>query len=427
MKGIYKITQKSTGKVYIGQSIHIDNRWNEHAQAIDNLSFHQEYKCNPIDFTFEVLSQNDDYTKDDLDRLEKQFITDYKANDPKYGFNGTSGNGDGKRKTKQTKILPVKMKIIQHVFNLYVENQIKNKKVLIIGIFNTIPEYLILKGCDVTILTDDYDYTCECAKIIRFDGGDELMGKVKDIKKDEFDLIIANPPYNIGNKIVNTVVDKAKECIVLMPISCYKHKELYQHVRELQRVDPKTFKDADITANLCVCKLIDWKDPSKEFFDISSLTYDENYRPFYRKNFKIKDTFNYISVAHIKDKSKAPDVFGSFMLTVRTILDGTHRLDGDAADIDWNIRSITTNIPWDIKANAASCAWLYFPENSNKCKQNLIRFWYYNPLMNKLLKGLNSASGRATVAIPHIDWSKDRDYEHCTLDDIMMWLDEDNK
>lgn len=36
MRGIYKITQITTGKVYIGQSMNIDNRWNQHAACIDN-------------------------------------------------------------------------------------------------------------------------------------------------------------------------------------------------------------------------------------------------------------------------------------------------------------------------------------------------------------------------------------------------------
>lgn len=146
MRRIYKITQISTGLVYIGQSINIDNRWNQHSQSIDNLSFHQQYRKNPKDFIFQTLEENDEYTREDLDRLEKQYIIDYKSNDPKYGFNGTAGNGDDKKKTKSTKILPVQRKIVQVIFDSYIENMVKNKRVLIIGVFKTIPEYLILKN-----------------------------------------------------------------------------------------------------------------------------------------------------------------------------------------------------------------------------------------------------------------------------------------
>ena len=39
---------------------------------------------------------------------------------------------------------------------------------------------------------------------------------------------------------------------------------------------------------------------------------------------------------------------------------------------------------------------------------------------------LNKSNGRVTPAIPNIDWSKERDYEHLTLDDIMNILREEN-
>lgn len=421
MKGIYKITQKSTGKIYIGQSINIFNRWNQHIQSIDNLSFHKAYRENPTDFTFEILVQNDDWTREDLDKAEKRYIIDTHADDPKYGFNGTSGNGEYKV-FKPIKMLVVGGSINKYIHSEYLKN-IENKNILIIGNFKFCDTLSLYNN--ITIISDDYDFTCEDAKVIKVSTGEELMGEINKLEKDQFDLIIANPPYNLGNKIVNQFVDLAKESIVLMPISCYKNKELYKHIRDLELVDPKTFKDADITNNLCVCKLIDWKDNTKELFDIISLTYDKNYISFYNKNHNIKDTFDYISVHSIKDKSKSPDIFKSFMLTMRTIQNGTHSVFGKAADINWNINNISKEIPWDTYVNAASCAFIVF--KNKKCKDNLCKFWYYNPLMNDLIKGLNSASGKITIAIPHIDWLKDRDYEHCTLDDIMKWLEEDNK
>ena len=84
MIGVYKITQKSTSKVYIGQSKNIFARWYQHVNAVDSLSFHEAYKKDPTDFIFEILRLTEDV--DDLDRLEKLYIRDYKANDPQYGF-----------------------------------------------------------------------------------------------------------------------------------------------------------------------------------------------------------------------------------------------------------------------------------------------------------------------------------------------------
>ena len=40
MRGIYKITNKINNKVYIGESLNILRRWDEH---IDDLNTHYEY------------------------------------------------------------------------------------------------------------------------------------------------------------------------------------------------------------------------------------------------------------------------------------------------------------------------------------------------------------------------------------------------
>ena len=416
MKGIYKITQISTGKVYIGQSTNIDNRWNQHSEAVDNLSFHQEYRKNPKDFTFQILEENDDYTKEDLARLEKQYITDYKSNDPKYGFNGTAGNDDGKKKTKSTKILPVLRKIVQVMFDYYIENKIQYKKVLIIGVFKAIPEHLILKHCDVTIFTDDYDYTCEDAKIIRFDGGDELVNKVKAIKKGEYDLIIANPPYDKGNEIVTNFVSKAKESIVLAPANCYQYNNVYKHIINTQLVDPKAFKDANITSNLNIAQMID-KEIEQSYHDIYLDNYcDPNLKNFYKHNITIKAKWKVLKNLLAEKNIDKYDISTSFIIPSRAT-NGVCK-NKDTADFYYNV------------FNEKKYIGSYVLQLSEKAKKNLAQFYYYNSLMNRLLRGLNNTGGSNLcylAAIPHIDWSIDRDYEHCTLDDIMKWLEEDNK
>lgn len=421
MRGIYKITQITTGKVYIGQSINIDNRWNQHALAVDDLSFHGEYMRDPTDFTYQTLKQNDDYTKDDLDRLEKQYITDYKSNDPKFGFNGTAGNGKLTVKKNKTDMREVKMAIVKHIFANYIENRACNKKVLFIGTFKTLPEYLILKGCEVAILTDDYDYACDNAKIIRFDGKEQLMEKVKTIKKDEYDLIIANPPYALGNKIVAAFVDKASQSIVLMPIKYYKGKNLYKHILDLQTVDPKAFADAHISENLNIAQLLP-RELAQEWFDVEKQTFDQKYIKFYEINNELNSYYTYIS-SHKKYNITTPQTH--FMITMRTVQNGTHAPEGNAADILYNLHNDDSYIPMDTHYGSPSCAFIDL--HSIEAKQHFNEFWYKNQLADNLIRGLHKVSGTAYLAIPHINWSKDRDYEHCALDDIMEWLDEDNK
>lgn len=427
MKGIYKFTNKVTKQVYIGQSKHIETRWTQHLRAIDSVKFHESLRQYGIkNFMFEVLEENPNFSDSDLDRLEKQYIKDYDSYNN--GLNSTSGNGSlyAKKTPCKSRMLLVRGTINSALYRKYLTGY-TNKNILIIGNFK-ICDTLTLFNNNLTIITDDYDFECEDAKqIIRVDtqvGIEELMSEINKIEKNQFDLIIANPPYQYGNKIISKCVDKAKESIVLMPISCYKGQDLYKHIIDLELVDPSQFEDAAITNNLNIARLCDRKiDQSWEQVVIES--YDPAYRAFYELNRTFNPDYNYIPNFSTSDKKKLPKCNTSFMLTQRTIQNGTHDVAGKgAADIDYNLRDIDTNIPWSNHSNTHSCMFLEFSDPIKK--KNLCRFWYYNPLMDKLIKGLRSASGRMTIAIPNIDWTKDRDYEHCTLDDIMTWLREDN-
>ena len=39
MRGIYKITNKNNGKVYIGESLNIERRWEEHKKELSNNQY----------------------------------------------------------------------------------------------------------------------------------------------------------------------------------------------------------------------------------------------------------------------------------------------------------------------------------------------------------------------------------------------------
>ena len=75
----------------------------------------------------------------------------------------------------------------------------------------------------------------------------------------EFDLIIANPPYgSLGNPIISEVITHLTNngiASVLMPLSCYKKKELYRHVETFELANPKLFEDASVQKDLCICSL----------------------------------------------------------------------------------------------------------------------------------------------------------------------------
>lgn len=87
MIGIYKITNKLNNKIYIGQSIHILQRWEEHKYQECNSAIHQAIKKYGIDnFTFEIIEECDQSL---LDEKEIYWIKYY--NSYKEGYNLTPG------------------------------------------------------------------------------------------------------------------------------------------------------------------------------------------------------------------------------------------------------------------------------------------------------------------------------------------------
>ena len=83
--GIYKIENLINKKVYIGQSIHIERRWNEHCQASsDSLIGQAIQKYGKNNFSFQILCEESDITK--LNQLEADYIREYNSLAPN-GYN----------------------------------------------------------------------------------------------------------------------------------------------------------------------------------------------------------------------------------------------------------------------------------------------------------------------------------------------------
>lgn len=84
MKAIYKITNKINGKVYIGQSMHPEERWRAHCWKLTNYkSMISEaiQKYGQENFSFEILGWYEDYNQ-----KEKDFIQEYNSLAPN-GYN----------------------------------------------------------------------------------------------------------------------------------------------------------------------------------------------------------------------------------------------------------------------------------------------------------------------------------------------------
>lgn len=90
--GIYKITNQINGKYYIGQSVNIKRRWQEHCKfnsREQDAVIHQAFKKYGIEnFSFEILEE---CSQNQLDDLEIKWIAYFDSQNPNKGYNCTSG------------------------------------------------------------------------------------------------------------------------------------------------------------------------------------------------------------------------------------------------------------------------------------------------------------------------------------------------
>lgn len=102
--GIYKIENKTTGKLYIGSSLDIRKRWIRHLWDLENNKHHSIIlqrawnKYGKDDFVFEVIEE---CNIDNLLILEQKYLDEYL---PIYNICPNAGNSYGRKDSMETRL-----------------------------------------------------------------------------------------------------------------------------------------------------------------------------------------------------------------------------------------------------------------------------------------------------------------------------------
>ena len=234
--------------------------------------------------------------------------------------------------------------------------------------------------------------------------------------KQKFDLIISNPPFSIGNKVITTCLPYCEEAVVLMPIALYKKgKRLYQNVETIEMTDSGGF-DANLGSGLSIARLKnDIFETSLSKFELARV--DKRFKDFFDLNYLLNRFYIGKLQGDYEKKHKIIcDVNTTFIISLRASINGVHK---SGNDVEYNLHFNP------VKINRATNIYLL---KSRKHKENLNRFWYGNPLMTQLLHAYNCPYGLVDLCIPRIDWSVDRDYEHMSYEELLeIMKDELNK
>jgi len=260
-------------------------------------------------------------------------------------------------------------------------------------------------------------------------------------QQTKFDYIIANPPFQKGNDITRFVMENVAfdSYINLMPASKYKKQNLFEKVVSVNSAQD-CFEDALVGESLILCVLKNQASTftSYETFEVEKM--DPRFRNYYLKNLSYPCKYPYTPLKQFSgDEAEARataenylrDIFNSgysFYVPMRTVLDGAHRT-ANCFDYQWNVSrtfDFSAPVSYIESLHCSQIAAGFITGLTEICQKHLCDFWYKNPLWSELLWGLHKTGGTASTAIPNIDFSKNRDYEHCTVNDLMRWLDEDN-
>lgn len=419
LSGIYKITRKSDGKIYIGQSECITKRIIQH---INNV---RETNSDKIDgaiqsegwenFTYEVELALPELNTEQLWLAESTYINKY--NSYETGFNKTKGNHIGKYDhaefTRKNVVSVALTKEIRDHFKLI----LKNKKVLLINLFDDqFVDTLKFNDCEVIQISKYFES--------KEDLGNYIMEELKNYMNVKFDLIIANPPYGkIGANITKTIIDNVDydEYVNLLPANDYIRndtKDLYKYA-DLDSMVPVNngFTDAAVTTHLTRLNKKPHRYISWEEFQIENYIDDSLTKYFYELRNR-----SHTAIDNPVYKPKLAD-FGTLFELTRCVYIGKRDVRNGHLPYSTNCLGYKINVEKSVThtdiinssakseqalGNVGDFTFVMFDTEQEQI--NIVNFMYSDKgfrFMSKVFTAMNIDSYCSTSRfLPKVDWTR---------------------
>lgn len=428
LSGIYKITRKSDGKIYIGQSEcivkrilqHIKNESETNSEKIDGAIAAAVDKINDFDYSIELALPQ--LSTEQLWAAECKYIAQYDSYNK--GFNKTKGNHIG----KYDHDVFVRKNVVSADITKFIRDHFKidysNKKVLLINLFaDDFVGALKFNDCEVIQISKYFDNPTDL--------GTYIMEELNNYFNMKFDLIIANPPYGkVGANITKTIIDNIEydEYINLLPANDYSRndtKDLYKYadIDSMAAIN-KGFSDAAVTTHVARInkkphRYISWEEFQIENYIDESLT-KYFYVTINRKHYAI-DSACWPGWKHEFVNMLSPDT--TFIIWQRDVSHGHMPYTKKCKTFQWNVlKAFDANWFEQNCINTqgiSSAALLTF--NTAEEKNNFTE-WFYSTegfrFISKVFTAVNVNSGVYSLyrILPKVDWTRSWTVEEILAD-----------
>lgn len=269
---------------------------------------------------------------------------------------------------------------------------------------------------------DDKSYLIEPAEVIvnnqvinKKENGDAWFDWCKRMDKEmKFHVIIANPPYAYGNKIISETIKHLTDdgkAVVIQPWSQYKSRSLFEYIEFIELADPQIFENADITSNLNISVLNKDKIKKYSYDELDLQTCNQNYIKYYAKNIELGKKY---FMRQIRDDEVRPENIDLhhhnwFIENIRCSSKHKNGFGTESTWYKWNMNGAT----------GISNAFAGVIEICGKALENFKQWWYYKPvgkgLASIVIAGINKDNfvGTGYYALPQIKWE--------TIDQHPLW------